>query len=191
MSRVIILHGRPDEQECADPQHPSASNDHWIAWLQKQLVIAGHNVQTPEIFDPRHSPYAEWRQEFERHLVDDPMILIGHSRGAGFLVRWLSEHENIQVEKLVLVAASLVMPVGAHETDFFDFEIDQRLDERVEEFHIFHSSDDTTPSIPESAEILKQHFPNASWHTFNSMGHFCIEDMDTQEFPDLRDAIIG
>ena len=43
---VVILHGRAGADEYISDRYPSASNSHWIPWLQKQLLIKGHDVQT-------------------------------------------------------------------------------------------------------------------------------------------------
>jgi predicted alpha/beta hydrolase family esterase len=187
MSRAIILHGVPDESEYFDDQYRSASNSHWIPWLQNRLLIAGHDVQTPEMLNAFQPDYATWSREFERHAVDEPMILIGHSAGGGFLVRWLSEHPSISVRKLVLVAPWLD-PDGVLENDFFDFSIDGSLSGRTDEIHIFSSTDDYA-DITTSVETLLSHLPSAIRHEYNDMGHFCLKHMGTEAFPDLLAAI--
>jgi pimeloyl-ACP methyl ester carboxylesterase len=107
VARVVILHGRVGADEYFSDRYPSASNSHWIPWLHKQLLIKGHDVQTPEVVRPYLVDYDGWRTEFERHLDDEPMVLVGHSCGGGFLVRWLSEHPLVQVGKLVLVLRAI------------------------------------------------------------------------------------
>lgn len=134
--RAVILHGMPDEDEYRDSDQPSASNSHWIPWLQNQLLVRGYDAQTPEVVDAYRPEYRSWSAEFERHVVDEPMVLVGHSCGAGFLVRWLSEHPDVVVDTLVLVAPWLD-PRRARTTDFFEFDIDDALPQRVEQFHIF------------------------------------------------------
>lgn len=199
MSRVVILHGRPDEEEYLWHDHPSASNSHWIPWLQNELLIAGHDVQTPEVFRPFEDRYDRWASELERCLVPEPMILVGYSCGAGVLVRWLSEHSDVNVEKLVLVAPWLnpdtarapwldIERVNQSFVEFFNFGIDDFLPSRVGEFHIFHSSDDQE-TIRATVEVLLKHFPDVIQHSYNDMGHFTLEDMGTVQFPDLLAAI--
>jgi predicted alpha/beta hydrolase family esterase len=188
MSRAVILHGRPgkDDEYYVDV-HPSASNSHWIPWLQNQLLIAGHDAQTPEMFNAFQPEYSIWCQEFERYLVDEPMILVGHSTGAGFLVRWLSEHLDVQVRQLVLVAPWLD-PDGDLDNGFFDFTVDESLPNRIESIHIFSSSDDDA-DITTSVETLVRHFPTATHHQYDDMGHFCLGNMGTDAFPDLLAVI--
>lgn len=188
MTRAIILHGRPGkDNEYFVDAYPSASNSHWIPWLQNQLLIAGHDAQTPEMFNAFQPDYSIWQHEFERHLVGEPPILVGHSAGGGFLVRWLSEHPDVGVKKLALVAPWLD-PDDDLGNDFFDFTIDDAIAERTEELHIFSSSDDDT-DITTSVETLITHFPTAIHHQYNNMGHFCLENMRTDTFPDLLIAI--
>jgi uncharacterized protein len=118
------------------------------------------------------------------------MILVGHSCGAGFFVRWLTEHTNVSVEKLVLVAPWLD-PDQTLGTGFFEFEIDPRLISRVGEFHIFHSSDDPYADVQASVATLVRVFPTAIQHAYDAMGHFCREEMKTEAFPDLLKAVTG
>lgn len=46
-------------------------------------------------------------------------------------------------------------------------------------------------SVQESLDILLPHFPTVTLHEYASMGHFCIDDMKTEQFPDLLDVIVG
>jgi len=189
MSRIVILHGKPGREEYFSDKYPSGSNSHWIPWLQKQLLMWGYDVQTPEVIDAYKPDYTIWRTEFERHLVEHPMVFVGHSCGAGFLVRWLSEHPEVSAEKVVLVAPWLD-PHRSDTTDFFEFDIDPRLDERVGELHLFNSTDDME-SIPISVETLLTELKNVVLHEYDDMGHFCFNDMGTVEFPDLLTCITG
>ena len=190
VSRAIILHGRPGkDDEYFTDAYPSASNSHWIPWLQNQLLIAGHDAQTPEMFNAFQPDYPIWQSEFGRYLADDPMILVGHSAGAGFLVRWLSEHPKVRVNKLMLVAPWLD-PDDKLGNDFFDFSIDQSLAERVGELHIFSSTDDDA-DITNSVDTLLEQLPSSTHHRYTNMGHFRFKDMKTDAFPDLLKAIVA
>jgi uncharacterized protein len=185
--RAVILHGRPDVDEYFSQEFPSQSNSHWLPWLQKQLLVRGYEAQTPEVADSYQPSYGRWSAELERNLTDQPMTLVGHSCGGGFLIRWLSEHPDFQVDTLALVAPWLD-PDRVSTTDFFDFVIDDSLPKRVERFHLFHSRDDQE-SIQKSVSILREHYPDMIQHLYDDMGHFCYSNMGTEEFPDLLSAI--
>jgi pimeloyl-ACP methyl ester carboxylesterase len=183
MSRVILMHGGYDEPDYRSHALPSASNRQWLPWVQNRLLAAGYDAQTPEVFRSYAFDYDGWRREFERH-VDDEMSLVGHSTGAGFFLRWLSENPSVHIDKLVLVAP-YIDPFGAHIVDgFFDFELGDDIETRVNEFHIFHSADDM-PEIVASVDRLLSAYQMAAEHRYEYMGHFTTESMGTDSFVDL------
>ena len=190
MKNAVILHGKPDpgQEEYYNPDFPSASNADWLPWLQKQLLIHDIAAQTPEIPNAWNPEYEIWRKEFERYDITPETILVGHSCGAGFIVRWLSEHPAVHVGAVVLVAPSLGIDWDA--TGFFDFEIDSKLAERTQKLVIFISDDDRD-AIQQAAKKLRTTIPTSKYREFHNYGHFCIEDMKTAEFPELRDELLA
>lgn len=188
MTRVLLLHGGYDEPDYRSKALPSASNRQWLPWVQNELLAAGFDTQTPEVFRSYAFKYADWQSEFERNLADS-MILVGHSTGAGFFLRWLSENDSVHVEKLVLVAP-YIDPFDVHVDDrFFDFELDPSLASRTNGLHVFHSVDDM-PEIVASVERLLTTYTSAVEHRYEHMGHFVTESMGTDAFPDLVDVIV-
>lgn len=188
MARVILLHGKSDEDEYFNRDLPSASSRQWFPWLQNELLIAGHDVQAPEVFRQFEPNYPVWRGEFERHVSSGPMLLVGHSCGAGFLLRWLSENPHVHLERLLLVAPWLD-PGRESTTDFFGFELDATLPSRVGSIHLFHSTDDF-PSITATTNIVLSQLMGVIEHRYSGMGHFTTEDMHTDRFPDLLAALL-
>jgi uncharacterized protein len=106
MKTAIIRHGKPSYEEYCNPRIPSPSNNHWLPWLQKQLLLNGFLAQTPELPAPYAPVYQDWCLAFEQFRIDEDTALIGHSCGAGFLLRWLSENK-VTVGKVALVAPFL------------------------------------------------------------------------------------
>jgi len=88
MKTAIIIHGCPTKEEYSDSIRPSPSNCHWFPWLQRQLLLKGVLAQTPEIPDAYEPNYEKWKSMFERFDINEDTLLIGHSCGGGFLVRW-------------------------------------------------------------------------------------------------------
>ena len=188
MKNAIIIHGRPDKEEYYDLKYPSCSNSHWLPWLQKELLVHEISAHTPEIphaFDP---DYNVWKKELERYEITSETILVGHSCGGGFLVRWLSEHKDKTVGKVVLVAPWLD-PDRESTTDFFDFEIDPTLPQRTASFTIFHSDNDYE-SIIKTVKILQNKIDGISFQEFHKYGHFTFEAMKTIEFPELLKTLL-
>jgi predicted alpha/beta hydrolase family esterase len=187
MKNAIILHGMPDKVEYFDPKMPSASNFCWIPWLQKQLIINGITAATPEMPMAYEPDYPIWRREFERYDITPATILVGHSCGGGFIVRWLSENMNARVGKVVLVAPWL--DPGHKETgSFFNFEIDAGLVESTEGLTTFYSDDDDD-DIQQSIEMLKNKLPGASFKKFHGYHHF-VDSKLTNGFPELLEEVL-
>lgn len=182
-----MIHGTCDKDEYFSDKFPSLSNSHWLPWLQKQLLIKGVFTQTPEMPDAHSPNYEKWKNEFEKFTVDKNTILVGHSCGGGFLVRWLSENP-IKIARLVLVAPWLD-PEGEKDPAFFDFTIDPSMIDRFL-IDIFISDDDHS-SIHTSISMIRQALSKVTMHEFRGKGHFTFEEMHTVEFPELRDAILG
>jgi hypothetical protein len=187
MRNVIILHGKPEKDEYYDPKFPSASNSHWLPWLQKQLTVNGIKADTPEVPMAFNPQWDLWVKEVERFEITPNTILIGHSCGAGFWVRYLSEHKDLSVSKVVLVAPSLGKDWDNH--DFFDFTIDSEISKRTKSIIVFYSDNDKQ-SILDTVKTLQQTIPSINIREFHGLGHFTYEDMKTSEFPELLTEIL-
>ncbi|HEY1835761.1 MAG TPA: alpha/beta hydrolase [Candidatus Saccharimonadales bacterium] len=189
MENAIILHGTCSRKEYYSDEYPSLSNNNWLPWLQKQLLMRDIAAVTPEIPGAFKPDYEVWRREVERFDITPETLIVGHSCGGGFWVRWLSEHPDARVGKIVLVAPWLD-PNNIKKTTFFDFEIDPKLAKRTGGVTIFNSIDDH-PGIHWSVETLRQTIPGIKYREFENYGHFCIEDMHTQEFPELLAELLA
>lgn len=187
---AIILHGTCSENEYYSNQYPSLSNSHWLPWLQKQLMIDGWRADTPEIFEAYKPTYQKWLTELERYTpITKETVLVGHSCGAGFLVRYANENMKLHADKLVLVAPWFD-PNREKTTDMFDFEINPEFTKRFNEVHVFISDDDSQ-DIQQSAQFLLAATDGIVVHRFSDLGHFCYGDMRTEEFPVLLNTIKG
>lgn len=187
MRKAIIIHGSPEEKEYLDPSKPSPSNNHWFPWIQKQLLKKGILAQTPEMPVPYDPKYEDWKEVFERFDINEETILIGHSCGGGFLIRWLSEND-VRVRRVVLVAPWLD-PEHENDINFFKFEIDPNLASKTQGVTIMYSTDDFS-AILTTVKILKSKLVGAEFQEFSDKGHFVLGDMKTQEFPELLENII-
>lgn len=183
MKNAILLHGRPGKAEYYDSTIPSASNAHWFPWLQKQLLINEIAAATPEVpyaFEPK---WDLWVKEVERFEIGPETTLVGHSTGSGFWIRYLSEHPDLKVGKVVLVAPYLDVEKESI-PDFFDFEIDRNMAARTKGLTIFHSDNDK-PEMQSTVKLLKERLKNFKYVEFHNYGHFTLTDMRTRKFPEL------
>lgn len=157
MKKAIIIHGMPLRAEYFGPEGTAQSGKHWLGWLKSELIKNGIEAQAPEMLEPYAPDYEKWRTVFEQLPINENTALIGHSIGAGFLVRWLSEH-RVKVGKVILVAPWLDLQHGL-KNRFFDFVIDKDILMRADSVIVFVSLDDNR-EILESVEKIKK---RASW----------------------------
>lgn len=188
IKNAIILHGRPGKQEYYSDKYPSASNSHWLPWLQKQPLMRDIPTQTPEVPNAYKRYYPTWCQEFERYDITPETILVGHSLGGGFMVRWLSEHKDVKVGKVVLVAPWLD-PDNVDQDNFFDFTIDPDLASRTAGLTIFNSDNDAA-DILSSVKTLQTVVKGIKLRDFHNYGHFTLGSMGTVEFPELVEELM-
>ena len=186
MKNAILVPGRPDKDQHYDPSLPSNSQNYWFAWLQRQLIlkdIHAVSIEPPFPFRPR---YNEWKKEFERFDITPDTILVGHSCGGGFLVRYLSEHKDLKVGKVVLVAP-WINPLNyevSDTADFFDFDVDPDFPSQTAGTTLFISADDE-PSVVKTAETLKEKVIGIEYREYTNRRHF--KDC---EFPELLEECL-
>lgn len=189
MKNALILHGLPNRGEYYDETYPSASNSHWLPWLQKHLMMNDIKADTPEVFGVYHPNYESYAKEVERFDITPETTLVGHSMGGGFIVRYMSEHPELYVDKVVLVAP-WINSTGSYKINFFDFEIDPSIVERAKEFIIF-ASDNDSDHINHSIETLVDALPNVTLRRFHGYGHFTKRSMNTDAFPELLETLLS
>lgn len=189
MKNAVILHGGPSKEEYYDTSMPSMSNAHWIPWLQGQLLKKDIPTATPEIPWSFDRNWKVWLKEVERFDIGPETILIGHSTGAGFFVKYLSINKLLKVNKVVLVAPWLD-PDREHTKNFFDdFEIDLNFPTRTNGVTIF-SSDNDQKSVLKTVEIIRAKVKDIKYKEFPGYGHFCREDLHTDKFPELLEEVL-
>lgn len=130
----------PDKDEYFNLGGDSQSNSHWIPWLQQQLIINGISAQTPDMPEAYAPDYQKWLSVFGNFKIDENTILVGHSCGAGFLFRYLSENDT-KVGSVFLVAPWLDTDRTLN-TNFFNFEIDDNVADKTKGINLIYSADD-------------------------------------------------
>ena len=187
MKTAILIHGYNDESEYRDETRPSPSNDHWIPWLQRQLQLTGILAQAPDMpgfFEPN---YEGWKDMLERFDLNEDTILVGHSCGGGFLLRYLSEND-VKVGKVVLVAP-WIDPNKIIDKNFFDFDIEENIADKTSKLIVMYSKDDF-PEIIETIETIKSKTEGVNFQEFEDKGHFVFSSLKTDKFQELLDNLV-
>lgn len=180
--RYLILHGCPPTEALVPPKEKK-----WMNWLADELNKKGLSALAPDMPTSWNPKYLDWKKEFEKYVVNEVSILVGHSCGAAFLVRWLLETGKI-VKKLVLVAPAKV-PEGDQDTrkDLYDFELSPNLPKIAEEVVLFISND--LPHHLKSQEIYIKALNPRVFQLENKV-HFLFFQMGTNEFPELLEEVL-
>lgn len=193
MPQLILIHGGDPAMDGVDfleqlrrseaslykflPKHD------WKTDLDKRLG-AEFQVLAPRMPNKDSAHYEAWVIWFEKifPFLDEEVILVGHSLGALFLVKYLATHNlPCRVRALVLTGTPSSQTPGLG--DFALGEDIGSIVDKVAEIHLFHSQDD--PVVPYSAlQDYASAWPRAHIHSFKDRGHF-----NQDEFPELLNLI--
>jgi predicted alpha/beta hydrolase family esterase len=185
-SNCIIIHGCPSNIEKAMDPATRTYDKHWIPWLKQQLEWLGIPTSTPLMPEPWEPVYEKFKAEFEKQSVDENSILIGHSCGTTFLLRWLSETKQ-KISKLILVAPWAIADKDDEaRRAFYEHPIDPSIKDRVGEI-IFFTSNDEDPDGVESLNIIHRVI-GGTIISLPNHGHYTQGDMGTDTFPELLEA---
>ena len=183
MKTVYIIHGCPSSKETAMDFKTRTYDKHWIPWIKKELSRAGIKAEIPLMPLPWQPDYNAFKKEFEKYTISDEDILVGHSCGCSFLVRWLGESKQ-KIKKLILVAPWKVTDKGdAFRKKFYGYTIDRSIPSRVAEIVMF-TSDDERSDGKKSVKLFQKAL-DGKVYELKGKGHFTLDDMETAEFPEL------
>ena len=187
MVDVVMVHGCPYSKETAGDPETRTYDKHWMPWTKKQLEEKGLTVATPLMPEPWNPDYDRFKGEFEKIEVGENTVLIGHSCGCAFLVRWLGETGR-KVKKLILVAPWKI-PNAERKKDFYEYTINSAVKDNVGEIVMFTADDeeeDGKKSLEMYNEVLDANVIELKGH-----GHYVLDAMGTSEFPELLEVING
>lgn len=153
----------------------------WKNSLQKELGKK-YEIILPNMPNAYNANYLEWKIWFEKSIpyLHSGVVLVGHSLGGIFLVKYLSENKFPKnITALLLVAT----PYNDGELGNFRLRINvsrfSNLARQAKQILLYHSKDD--PVVP-FAELLvyQKFFKKALSRVFENYGHF-----NQKKFPEL------
>jgi hypothetical protein len=184
----IIIHGCPSNKEESLSPETRTYDKHWIPWIKRELTLRGIKTETPLMPNPWSPVYEDFKKEFEKYPVSENTILVGHSCGCSFLVRWLGESKR-KIKKLILIAPwKIPYDDGGFRDKFYIYPIDKTIKSRIEEIIMF-TADDEMKGGKESLKIYHEALGGRILE-LKGRGHYLLQDMGTEEFPELLEEII-
>lgn len=160
----------------------------WKAKLQENLGDE-YDVLSPRMPNPDQPLFIEWKTWFDQILktLDDELILVGHSLGGMFLIKYLSEHV---LGKSVRGLFSVAAPFQGDDEEkepfrYSGFSIGEDLSKlsQAEALFLYHSTDDKVVPFSELYE-LKSRISNCIVRELEGRGHF-----NDANFPEIVEDI--
>lgn len=193
VSKVVMLHGKPNEKRWLDPELPPSSMSNWFPWVTKQLLLEGVHVWTPNVEEPHRAQYDDFAEPLDvlRKLFDRHCAAVGYSFGAWAMLGWLSEETSITLNRLILVDAWGDQEGRYDDGRSRDLKIDPKLGERIGEIVLLWSSDDINPEVDRTIELIEAIVPVRK-RDLPGYGHFMLgNSMTGPEFPELVEEILS
>ncbi|USN58602.1 MAG: alpha/beta hydrolase [Candidatus Peribacteria bacterium] len=158
----------------------------WIAWALSE----NYDAMTPVMPNKQWADYTAWKIWFERHLVylnNEPLILIGHSLGATFLLKYLSENNFPKIISQLHIVSPVHNNDGLASETISTFELDDtkipNIESKAEKIFLYHSKDDPVVPFHHGQSVAKL-LPNAQFLQFENRLHF-----NQPAFPELLENI--
>ncbi|OGF87886.1 hypothetical protein A3I36_02290 [Candidatus Giovannonibacteria bacterium RIFCSPLOWO2_02_FULL_45_28] len=162
---------------------------HWIPWFKRELLLRGIKVEAPLMPNPWEPDYDAFKKEFAKYKISEEDLLVGHSCGSAFLVRWLGESKQ-KVSKLILVAPWKIPKKGDEfRKAFYEYPIDESIKSRVKEIIMF-TADDEVDDGKKSLKIFHEAL-GGKIIELKGVGHYTLDDMGREEFPELLQEIVA
>ena len=144
-------------------------------WKVNLSYNLGKNFQVirPQMTCARNAKYKEWKVWFEKlfPFLKNDIILIGHSLGGIFLLKYLAQNKfPVLIKQLHLVAS----PTTEKKETLGDFVLPKNLDrviKQVKNIFIYQSKDDKIVPFSDFKKLTK-FFPDAEKIIFENRGHF-------------------
>ncbi|MBU0750475.1 alpha/beta hydrolase [Patescibacteria group bacterium] len=153
----------------------------WKHSLQETLGDS-YEVIAPRMPNSNNAKYLEWKIYFEKFipLLQENVIVIGHSLGGIFLAKYFSEEACPTSIRAVFLVAAPFSTASQHPLADFVLSTDLHLlQEQGSEVFLYHSTDDAV--VPYSnVEEYVQHLPEAKLRTLEGRNH-----INQPEFPEL------
>ncbi len=193
-TQVVVIHGGDafekyeDYLENLQTKEVSLEKVRSIGWKANLGKDLGEDFDVLLLKMPngQNARYNEWKIWFERFipLFNEEIILVGHSLGAIFLIKYFSE--NVYPKK---IKATILVGAPYNTLEFHplvDFTITTPLNGFIKqsgETVFYHSKDDK--NVPfENMERYKEKLPNAVFNVFEDRGHF-----NDESFPEIVELI--
>ncbi len=166
-------------------ERSSKGGEDWKPWLRKRL---GENYQViiPQMPNKNNAKYDIWKIWLEKFIphLEDEVVLIGHSLGAAFMAKYLSENIfPVKISGVFLVSG--VFNKGSDGLPLYSFVLPEKISLQTEKIFLYHSKDD--PVVPfEHVYLFKNALPSATLRELDGLKH-----INQEVFEELAQDILS
>jgi predicted alpha/beta hydrolase family esterase len=163
--------------------HPSQG------WKKTLGAVLGdeYEVFLPRFPSPHNARYSEWKNSFEKliPLIQDDVLLVGHSLGGSFLAKYLSENKFPKKIRATFLVAAPYDEDGDRSLASFTLPASLELfSTQSPQVFLYQSEDDPIVSFSE-LDKYKQCLPNAKVSVLHDRGHV-IQSEFSEIVSDIR-----
>lgn len=184
MNIIFCAGVMPPEMDWETREYYPGNFEHWLQFrIEKDHDII---TQIPK-FPHAHvalMKYEEWEKIMDFQDINADTVLIGHSAGGGFVLKYLAKHPELKIRQSILVAPWIdtlnEQPFGFYK----DFDLNDDIVNQTKYGIDMLVSNDDMNDIKLSTDKIEQNIPNIRVHKFENRGHFIFP-----EFPELLDII--
>ncbi len=184
MNIIFCAGVMPPEMDWKTREYYAGNWEHWLQFrMEKDHDII---MQIPK-FPHAHAllmQYDEWEQILNNFNINEDTILIGHSAGAGFVLKYIATHPQLKIHQAILVAPWIDIENEQPNGFYTNLELNKDILKQTKFGIDMIISSDDMPYILSSANKIKTDIPQIKIHEFENRGHFL-----TPEFPEILNII--
>ncbi|QJD86564.1 RBBP9/YdeN family alpha/beta hydrolase [Cohnella herbarum] len=145
----------------------------------QEVLGSGYEVCFPRMPEEDKPDYAAWKEQIIQYIAsrDGEVLLVGHSLGASFLLKYLSEVDTANRIAGVFLVASPYW--GAEDWEVEEYALNEQFASKLSKVHplfFYHSRDDEWVPFAHLS-LYAEKLPHAVIRPFDGRGHQFNNDM--------------
>ena len=176
---LVFCHGVMDpDEDWVNRESTPIKN--WAYWLQFKIEKDFESIMQIPFFPHAHAlfmKYDEWEKIMDKQDINEDTVLIGHSAGGGFILKYMAQNPELKIRQIMLVAPWIdvenIQPFGFYK----DFKLDNSIVKQTKNgIDLLVSNDDDNDILNSVKEITKS-MPDIRGHQFTGRGHFISDTL--------------
>ncbi|MBO7066506.1 MAG: alpha/beta hydrolase [Alphaproteobacteria bacterium] len=176
---IVFCHGVMDPDEDWENRE-STPIKNWAYWLQFKTEKDMDIITQIPFFPHAHAllmKYSEWEQIMDKQDINEDTILIGHSAGGGFILKYMAQHPKLKIRQIILVAPWIDVENVCPSGFYHNMNLSDNLITRTKHgIDLLISADDDN-DILNSVNKITKNLSDVRAHKFTGRGHFTGDEL--------------